>query len=632
MVMEEQESERNRVKHECYICGKRVAMDGQECRLCWRERQITYIENPLVDFKESVSMRLMRNMICVLFVLLTGMVFGAMTRDQVCIEQNGWHQASLAVNSGQRGFNVWTPYGDVSDEWLCWQVAQDATYIGYPQFGLFKCKIKAGWYMACNKAITNGSAGPIWYPAVDGGGAGVDLTQGASGWSVLENASMNYFSALYPPSSTRYIDLKVPAGTTRLYLVGSASGTQNHLLVVTNQTTAGNVVDASITFNLTGDLTAYGEQMYYPNSDPAGADYTGYPHYQSVCLVATNCGGETLRFTGTVDTSIPLVVGFIAINDSSTAQPDTGVMDPTTIEYIMPSSYDNAGAQTAYGQYVEGPLTLNIHGGTLFVWGGIGAQHFTATNKWTSPTVTVYADRTLWADYNKTAGTTWTPTAEIDEWKRTTADCITMTGTGTVSINDGATTIADIGTYRLTHQYTSSGMAIFQYWKFNTNVDAEGAEVNFDKDNYGGSIAQWSLSNKFTRYLRVPLDTSYQLVGTINNNVVFSSNITKMYCLDHSRGMVAIFDGGFYFYDTSLTTSAINPFMQIYANSTGDDYLKLYLFPFEAAVADIAIAENDEILSYQKRQVVPASMVGDIYKGTGGEIGGSSGARFNGMY
>ena len=565
----------------------------------------------------------MRYLVLLLMLSVGGM--GAMTRDQVCIEQNGWHQASLA---SYRGYNVWTPYGDTSDEWLCWQNFQDATYMGYGNFGLFKCKIKAGWYMALNKTITNGSVGPVWYPAVDGGGAGVDITESAA-WSVIETANQNNWTALYTDTNGRYLDLVVPAGVDRLYMLCIPTGTENHAVGVALQAGSGTIEDASVALNLTSDYLQYGQDAYGTQVPPASnTTWEGFHHYKAQHLIATNCGGATIRLTGVTDTSNPQIIGFTAIDDGGTAQPDTGVMDPTTIEFIMPSSYYNATttAQTPYNQYVEGPLGLNFNGGTIFWWGGAGGTHMTATNKLVSPTATVYHDTTLWADYNKTTGTTWTLPTE-DAWVRNAGDCVTMTWTGVVSLNQDANTVADAGTYTLVHQYTSSGLAIIQKWKF--NADAETAVLKLESDVNGGYVSQWSLSNAFTRYLRQPLDTSYQLVGTYDGNSAFASNITTLWRFNTAKNITALFDCGFVYNDASLTTGATKPIMSLLRNTTGDDYNKAYLSPFETST-DIAIAENDEIISYQKRIVIPSTSINDIALGVG--VSGSSGGAYKGLY
>jgi hypothetical protein len=780
-----------------------------------------------------------RIFVLMLVLALAGMGWGAMTRDQVLWEVNNWHQANNEY-SARAGFNVYTPYGDQSDEWLCWmntlltrkmalsvavpstvvvdytyritigatnidykalttsgvtvctqliaawnasesadctpitaidytvglstlylvadvpgtsftvtlavldgsmtpvtttmtQTARQTlgtTYAGYCMYEVFKCKIKAGYYMALNKTIVNASAGPIWEPAIAGAewGAGKDITN-ANTLSLAVTATitnLNGFTGLYTTNVNRVMTLKVPADTTRLYVVGVAKDiTGTSALTVATASGTATITDASVNFDNPGDLTAYGEQMFPDYSEISGWD--GYPHYQSVCLISTNCGGATLTLTPNFDsTNYLYLIGFIAINDNASAQPDTGVVDPTSIEYIMPFSYDSrqvdtftpasiaatdiftltvtgtdlsthavsvtatntsatttsglmidawnsqtnplctsihasgtstviltsmvsggtfsvassitnvsgggaptfaraatvvGGSMTAYNQSSDGPLYVNIAGGTEFFWGN---GHFTATNTLVSPTYTVYGDTSALCSLTPT---TYSPPAE-KTWTRTVYDSVTMTGTGTISLDIGAgagADIADAGNYTVVHQYTSSGMAIFQKWLFNTNVDAEGAEVSLDADMDGGYVSQWSLDNQFTRYLRIPTDTSYQLVGDYGseNSNVFASNITTLYRLDPTHGIAAIFDCGFSYYAASAKTSATKPIMTLLKNVTGDYYSKAYLSPFETDT-DIAIAENDEIISYQKRQVLPSTSVGDAYTAAGGSLGKST--------
>ena len=119
--------------------------------------------------------------------------------------------------------------------------------------------------------------------------------------------------------------------------------------------------------------------------------------------------------------------------------------------------------------------------------------------------------------------------------------------------------------------------------------------------------------------------TCLTTIASYTGSAAFSSNVTTLYRFSPSVRATAIFDCGFSYYDASLSASVTKPLMTLLLNQTGDDYNKAYLSPIETA-ADIAIVENDEIISYQKRIVLPSSSVNDIGGAAG--VSGSSG----GMY
>lgn len=652
--------------------------------------------------------------ILVLVMVLCGVCFGSMTRDQVCIEQSGFNQAAGNIDyGGRRGFNVWSAYGKNSDEWICWQNvmipaqkayrfilsnasegdtytltigAVDITYtclagtsdviaaaglvaawnaseealctpieaihtagtgytyfVGVPAvefaisgtsvggtitralqqdegatpntlscFGAFKCNVKAGYYMALNKSITNTSAGPIWYPTPSAGGpwgAGKDVTNSAA-WSVstLANTSnTNGFSYMYSATATRTLSLLVPSGVTRLYMLGVAqpsTGARTVALAAKTGDEAKFTLDkATVNFSETGDFTNYGEDVYTPFYETT--NYDGYPNYKSVCLIAQDFTSDaTIVITPTTAaTNQCNIVGFIAINDNSTAQPDTGVFDPTTIEYLMPSSYNSTGTQTAYQQYAEGPLYLNINGGTPTFWGNGhwgGASSSDVLNLLQSSTSIVSYDKTAFFTVTQTS---YSPPTDL-VWIRYTADSVTSSTTGIIDVDDGTTNAAGLGTYNIMRQWTSSGMAITQKWAFDSDAETAVLKLDIENDLDGGYISQWSLDKDFTKYMFLPYNTVKQSVGAYDDSYGAEYNATSIILFDETHSVEALFSSGFYYYDASASSCFSKPTFKLYKRNIGDGYAKVYLSPIQntaTANEDIPIQTGDEIYSFQFR-------------------------------
>lgn len=526
----------------------------------------------------------MKKIVLALLLLMAATGLGAMTREQVCLEQNGFNQSHTDTNYS-RGFLIWQPYGNQSDEWVAWQLTQDLTYPAYNILNCFYCKVKAGYYMALT------SVNCTWDPAA----YGADDATFSSNWGAQGGFNYNGFYGLYNVENTRVMTIKVPANITRLYALGYGKTDLTETCTVAVASGTATLVTSSLTFSDSGSFTAQGEDIYYPRYETSG--YEAYPHYKSYCLIATDCGGASLTFTGSGTATA--LFGFIAINDNATAQPDTGVFDPTTIEWIMPGSFNNSGTQTRYDQYVEGPLCLNINDGELFFFGGQGTQHASASNKVTSPKVAVYADTTLKADYDISSNDAWTNPTD-NAFVRVTADAITITLTGTMSLSDGTTTVADAGTYALIQQYTASGLAITQKFKF--NAAAAAAAVKLEGSINGGYVAQWSLDNDFTQYFQIPYDTARNKLSAYDDVIILNNALTAIAMYDVKHDIVALFQCGFSYYDASATGAYSVPNLCIKPYSTGDGFAKIYLSPLKVG-ADVAVGENDEIIAYQIRTV-----------------------------
>lgn len=536
----------------------------------------------------------------------------ASIRDKVVLEQNGWHQARGTNGDAgiYRGFNVLTPYGTVQDEWLCWMVWQHASSYavkGWSHSLVFKGKVRKGWLMALNTAITNGSAGPAWLPAIGGGGAGVDVTQSAV-WSVIGTTNTNGWSALYPGANGRYIDLKVPSGTTRLYALGVAQKvTTKANINVSVQAGSATIQTPVLDFGLTGSFTAYGEMVYPPASDVAGSNYEGYPHYKSVSLVATSCGGSTLRFTSDFssgDADYPYFVGFIAIDDNN--EPSTAdqiVFDPTTIEYLMPDKYTSSNEVVLYNQAAEGPLYFQIGSGTPTFWGNghWGGQEGTnAANKLASESSYVCYDGTLFASLS--GGTYTHPTSDV--WLRHVAGNVQWVTSGSINVHDGSTLAENIGTYRRIFQWTPDGLSIVQVWQFAEAAQTSAVKLSNAGDTGGGYTAQWSLPNRFKEYNYLPYNQGRYSVGSYDNSFLGAYKSGTVVMFDSSYKIAAIYNNGQILLDASEGyTPAVVQSTRIYKKNTGDGYCKLYSSPLLAGTA-FPLGANDLIVGWQRRTYI----------------------------
>lgn len=644
--------------------------------------------------------------ILILVMCMVSWCFGAMTRDQVCIEQNVFNQASPEAGT-HRGFNVWTPFGKNTDEWVCWNmtmtpVSQGSRYtvptvsvgstyrltsggtnidvtaaapaldtaaevaaelvrlwnlsesadctpitatfatglpyvyltgvpgvaftvtgevvggaaftstsqgsagsypITYSLNTAFKCKVKAGYYLALNKPITNGSAGPVWYPTPSEGtwGAGVDVTNSAA-WSYgLGNSlvGFNGFAFMSPATETRTLSLKVPNGTTRLYCIGVVrSGACT--VAVSQPAATCTINDSSLNFNTDGDFVTYGKDVSFGYSSAVG-----HPHYKSVALVATNFTADTvLTFDPDATANMPYIVGFIAINDNATAQPDTGVFDPTTITYLMPTSYDSSGTQISSGQVTDGPIALQYGAsGTATFWGNShwsGWAGIDVVNTLVGASTYVTYDRTAFSSCTSTAYSTPTNDAEV----RYVADGITCRASGAISFSDGTTDIADIGSYVLVYNWYAGGMTIRQEFAFNSGVETgDGIYLSIAGGDKGGAIATWSVSNIFNQYMILPYHSTKQTItGAYDGTYETSQNGTTIIMFSNANNVEALFGYTGYLYDASANSGYSKPICTIQRRGTGGIFNKCLAYLMENSPnTDFKLADGDKIQTFQTR-------------------------------
>ena len=567
--------------------------------------------------------------IILIFLMMCAVAGSAMTRDQVCLEQNGWFQAHASAAGYSRGFNVWTPYGDdSSEEWLCWMFHErpSAQPEGWSMANVFKATVKAGYYLHLPLATT-----AQWYP--DTAAPANDVTFSGGDWSGFGGANYNGFYGLYPSSDPRIMSVVVPANITRLYALGYIREDSNKYLNVGGSAT---VVNAQLDFTATGDFASIEKAIYPPREEIA--NYPARTHLTSVSLIAQNCGGETITFQSPSGSG-GLLIGLIAINDNASAGPDEGVYDPLTVEFLTPVSYDNSGTEQAYYQVADGPIRFKIGsadpaGNVPVFWGNghWGAAFGEPAGNWLDDSVAtvVFSDENGTNAYATHSGgviavydaTNATP----DLWERHVCESVSIHTTGAIDIQTStAGPVVDIGTYTHNMTTSTSGMYITQEFAFNAAAAAGDIFVNVEETENGGAIASWSLSNDFTQYMYIPHHGSKQTIAnwTAGFETAYPSSVISMFS-PNLNATAYMTSGGEYFTATSSEYS-YRPLIAVQRRDTGDGFAKLLSYLFEdndGVTSDFDVANGDIITTRQFRQFLPTGSLEQT--GSGGSSGAGS--------
>jgi hypothetical protein len=201
-----------------------------------------------------------------------------------------------------------------------------------------------------------------------------------------------------------------------------------------------------------------------------------------------------------------------------------------------------------------------------------------------------------------------TPTADV--WVRDTGKSVTITSTGTISFSDGTNDIADIGTFRLTHQFTPDGLTITQKLSFNSGGGGN-VRMAVSGGYYGGYPAMWSLDSGFREYQFLPYHSRGQRITAAYNDgfeTPVASGLMMMH--DRSRKVTAYYTCAFSYYDASGKIALCNPKSTVQRRySVSPDvykFNKLLTF-FDYGTADIILGDGDEIIATQNRMFVPLS-------------------------
>lgn len=381
--------------------------------------------------------------------------------ESIYIEQSPFHGSQ---GTRTRGENVWIPLG--GNDYRLVRLFDNASYsthnVAYRQ-------IDGEWVYKC-------FTGSYHDPIID---SSDDYTFPDGDWSTYNHSSTG-IKALYHPS--RRLQLAIPAGTKRLYLLGlQNTSTCTYDLALSGD---GALVKSTIsqgTSNATTDIPGDGTEL------------------SQAILIATNCGGSTLTLTPDGSNNA-YIIGFIAVTDTP-SNPKDGVADPATAVHIQPDH-----------QHSPGPMSLQFGAsGDAFWW---GAGHWTADYTLTSYVQTMqYLN-----DDSEPSLTTWNPTEHARVEVETDRFVLTLSGSVTV-FYDSSNQDEVVGYWSHTYTFTSTGVHYSQTFTFNALAESYDLRLDDNTSNKGGYYGQWGLNPIFTHGKRA-WDSEWTEFGTYDGSWV----------------------------------------------------------------------------------------------------------------
>lgn len=393
----------------------------------------------------------------------------AMTLQQMLVQQIHWTSGSTGPT-----IYLWSPVSPNRPyTWLCKEFGEeqaDPSWTGIQRETVYE--MYAGSYI-------NMTSGEVGFP----GGGNSWAASAVGGVERWRNANVDSSLCV----------LTVPAGTTRVFIVGYPQSSSGGTATVT--ASGGTVEAASLdSRSITGDFGKLRSNFQLP-------------HRECFVLIASgNLGGETITITPDNDRFFAL--GFICINDNVRATPDDGVFDPASAIHI-----------NTQGQI--GPCPMNIGAGAV-------ANGFWGEDHWNDAggdnhTITGVAESFL---YNEE--TAWVMT-DFTQDKQQVVNTFRRILTGTIKIGTTGNE-TDVGDYEIQYLFDPSGYTIIA--KATWNAAAAPGDVavflNDALNGAGGYCAQWGLESSFNEVRRIPLDVNYTVVDTYDDSSILAANCATM--------------------------------------------------------------------------------------------------------
>ena len=428
--------------------------------------------------------------ICATLFFVVDVVFGAMVRDELLIEQSRFNQA---CSDDKRGANIWLPLGRDAQRWQFWRMREHYESVDgvtcWDLQGHYTCRVYDGTYIPA--ACVTSKPDELEFHAGDWNEF---IT---NGWMVIQSNNSN-----------RPLEINVPPDTTDLYMYAYCNSNYG-IGTLSLESGSADLIKTLWDFSDTGD---------FANGNGS------YPNYFSFAKIANDCNDAVFYLTPPNNGKYISVAGFVAVNKDSVAQPDTGVFDPETLISLLPP-----------GQSSTGPALFNFNGdaGTSFWW---GMGHWVNNN---GNNTLINESQIL--SYGTNA-TEWFP--DENQWVRQKTKVFYRLLMGDIRVYDGLY-YYNVGRYRCLYRFTSTGLITSQRLEFNSDAEL----CNLYTNSPAGLCGQWSLKPEhFDKAMAVPYNSiAVDAVGPFNHTDICMS-ATSALSMSGNQNLAAFFiaDGRFY--------------------------------------------------------------------------------------